>query len=126
MTHPLTSRRRAQAYSSALLLIGLATLAISESWWPGFMLVIGLSLGLRQYLLGRWHDMIVTLIVFVGTFITIQFDIPWQIFLPILFTLAAFYILVREYLEGAAESEEETEEDTTHEIEERKKNKRPL
>ena len=121
MAHPITSRKRAQAYSSALFLIGLAVLAYTEVWWPGIMLVIGLSMGLRQYLLARYHDTMVTLLVFVGTFVTVEFDISWRIFLPILFTIGAIYLVMREYMEESAESEEEVEEDTSHEIEERKK-----
>jgi hypothetical protein len=123
MAHPLTSRRRAQAYSMALLLIALALLAITEMWWPGIMLAFGLPLALRQFLLGRFHDTLVTLIVFAGTFISAQFDISWRVFLPILFTLGAIYIIAREYLEARCETEEELEEDTNLEIEERRKKK---
>lgn len=123
MAHPLVSRKRAQAYSLALFFIGLAILALTEAWWPGIMLVIGLPLGLRQYLLGRFHDVFVTLLVFAGTFISAQFDISWRIFLPILFTLGAIYIIAREYVESRCETEEEKEEDTNLEIEEHKKKK---
>lgn len=124
MAHPITSRKRAQAYAAAFFLVGLAILALTEAWWPGIMLVVGLPLALRQYLLGRTHDTLVSLLVFVGTFVTVQFDISWRIFLPILFTLGAIYIVAREYLESSAESEEELDEDTNREIEERKKNKK--
>jgi hypothetical protein len=124
MAEPLTSRKRAQAYAGALFLIGLAILAVSEDWWPGIMLVVGLPLSLRQFLLGRFYDTLTSLLVFVGTFITVQFDISWRVFLPILFTLGAIYILLREYLESSAESEDELDEDTNREIEERKKNKK--
>jgi predicted membrane protein len=117
----LTSRKRAQAYSSALFLIGLAILILTDAWWPGIMLVLGLTIGLRQYLLGRFYDVMITLLVFIGAFVTVQFDISWRIFLPILFTLGAIYIITREYIESRAESEEEMEEDTNREIEERKK-----
>src|SRR5580704_11574126 len=100
MAHPLTSRKRAKAFSAALFLICLAALILTEQWvsfwWPGIMLVIGLPMALRQYLLGRTYDTIVTLLVFGGTFITVEFDISWKIFLPIIFTLGALYILLRE------------------------------
>lgn len=121
MAHQITSRKRAQAYASALFLIGLAILALTEAWWPGIMLVVGLPLALRQYLLGRMYDTMISLLVFVGAFVTVQFDISWRILLPILFTLGAIYIIVREYLEARTESEEELDEDTNREIEENKK-----
>jgi hypothetical protein len=123
MAHPLTSRKRAQAVSLALFFIGLAILAVTEAWWPGIMLVIGLPLALRQYLLGRLHDMLVSLLVFVGTFITAQFDISWRIFLPILFSIGAIYIVAREFMESRCETEEEKEEDANLEIGEHKKKK---
>jgi len=123
MTHQITSRKRAQAYASACLLIGLAILALTETWWPGIMLVIGLPLALRQFLLGRLYDTMISLLVFVGTFITVQFDISWRILLPILFTLGAIYIIAREYLEARTENEEELDEDTNREIEESKNKK---
>ena len=125
MAHPITSRKRAKAFSGALFLICLATLIFMEHWvdlwWPGIMLVIGLPLALRQYLLGRTYDTIVTLLVFVGTFVTVEFDISWRVFLPILFTMGALYIILREALEGNASTEPEREEDITHEIDEDKK-----
>ncbi len=121
MAHPITSKKKAQAVSTALFLIGLAILIFTENWWPGIMLVIGLPLALRQYLLGRTYDMGITLLVFLGAFITVQFDISWRILLPILFTLGALYILFREFFGPQETTEEEKEEDIQHEIEEKKK-----
>lgn len=119
--HPHTSRKKAQALSTSLFLIGLATLIFTEAWWPGIMLIVGLPLALRQFLLGRTYDMMMTLLVFVGTFVTVQFDISWRIFLPILFTLGALYILFREFFGPDETTEEEKEEELNHEIEETKK-----
>jgi ABC-type multidrug transport system fused ATPase/permease subunit len=121
MSHPVTSRKKAQALSTALFLVGLATLVFSDTWWPGIMLIVGLPLALRQYLLGRHYDMVVTLVVFVGTFVTVQFDISWRIFLPILFTLGALYILFREFFGPDETTEQEREEELNNEIEEKKK-----
>ena len=120
MSHPLTSKRKAQAISTALCLLSLAVLAITDAWWPGIMLAIGLPLALRQYLLGRSYDMGISLLVFVGTFVTVEFDISWRILLPILFTIGAIYVLVREYTVTTEESEPEKEEDLNHELEEKK------
>ncbi len=122
MAHPITSKKKAQTISTALFLIGLAVLIFTEIWWPGILLVIGLPLALRQYLLGRTYDMGITLVVFLGAYITVQFDISWRILLPILFTLGALYILFREFFGPQDETTEaEKEEDLQHEIEEKKK-----
>jgi hypothetical protein len=124
MAHFLVSKKRAQALSCALILLGLAALVLTGEWWPGLMLVIGLPLALRQYLLGRKYDMIVTLLIFVGTFILVEFDIPWKLFLPAIFTVGAIYILCREFFESRGETEDELEENINHEIEEDRKNKK--
>jgi len=124
MAHPIVSRKRAKAFSLALFLIGLAILTYTQAWWPGIMLVVGLPLALRQYLSGRVYDMCVSLFVFVGVFITVAFDISWQILLPILFTLGAIYIFFREFLEGSTAHEDEEEEDKNLEIEEEKNSKK--
>lgn len=119
--HPITSKKKAHSLSTALFLIGLAILAYTEVWWPGIMLAVGLPLAFRQYLLGRTYDMLISLLVFVGTFITVQFDISWRLFLPILFTLGALYILFREFFGPDETTEDEREELLNHEIEEKKK-----
>jgi hypothetical protein len=119
--HPIMSKRKAQAYSTALFLAGLAALIITDDWWPGIMLAIGLPIALRQYLLGRTYDMMISLLVFVGTFVTVQYDISWRIFLPILFTLGALYILFREFFGPDETTEEEREEELEREIEEKEK-----
>ena len=69
MHHPLVSRRRAKVFSVALFLIGLAIISYLHTWWPAIMLVLGLPLAFRQYLLGRFYDMVITLFVFVGVFV---------------------------------------------------------
>lgn len=112
------SRRRAKVLSSSLCLIGLAIVAYLQAWWPGIMLAIGLPLALRQCLLGRLYDMWVSLVIFCGVFIVAQFDISWDVILPVLFVVGAIYILFREYFDSKTESEAEHEEDINCEIEE--------
>jgi hypothetical protein len=123
MSKAVTSRKRAKSISIALFLVLLATISYLKLWWPGIMLAVGLPLALRQYLLGRFYDMGVTLFVFIGVFITVQFDISWEILLPVLFTLGGIYVFFREYLENKELPEDEREEDLNEEIEEEQKKK---
>jgi len=97
MAHPMTSKKKARIASIVFFLIFLVFLIIMNEWWPWIMLAIGLPLAFRQYLVGRGYDMLITLLVFVGAFITAQFDIDWSILLPAIFTLGGFYLLVREF-----------------------------
>jgi len=116
--HRIVSKRRAKALTVALFLVGLAIVSFMQAWWPGIMLAVGIPLALRQYLLGRHYDVCVSLFVFVGVFVTVQFNISWEILLPVLFALGGIYVLFREYLESKEETVEEEEEDINQEIEE--------
>lgn len=98
MPKPITTFARASSISTALLLIGLAFCVFTGMWWPWVMLVIGAPLAIRQYLVGRYHDMLVTVVVFGGVFITSRFDISWHILLPVLFIVGAIYVLFREFI----------------------------
>ncbi len=101
------TKQRIVALSTVLFLIGLAIIAILDAWWPGIMLAIGLPLAFRQYLFGKTYDMGITLLVFVGTFVTVEYDISWRIFLPILFSIGAIYILIKEFIKPEKDDEEE-------------------
>lgn len=123
MATPLASQKRVKAISLALFLIGLAILSFLDAWWPGIMLVVGIPLALRQFLLGRHYDAAVSILVFGGVFITVQFDISWQILIPVFFTVGGIYVLFREYLESKNAPEEEKEQDINEEIEEEQEDK---
>ncbi|PIS01772.1 MAG: hypothetical protein COT84_00665 [Chlamydiae bacterium CG10_big_fil_rev_8_21_14_0_10_35_9] len=116
------SRRTASVISFALFLIGIGIITYTEYWWPGIMLVIGLPLAFKQYLTGRKYDMFISLFIFLGVFITVQFNIPWKYLLPTLFTVGGLYILFREFL-MTAPTESEKEEDLNEEIRDKDKDK---
>lgn len=113
----ITSKRKAKVLTTALFLVGLAIVSYLGAFWPGIMLAVGIPIALRQFLLGRHYDMGITLFVFGGVFVTVQFEIHWEILLPVLFGLGGVYILCREYLESKEPLAEE-EEDINCEIEE--------
>jgi hypothetical protein len=118
MTHPFVSERRAKALSSALFLLALAIVSFMNSWWPDLMLAIGIPFAMRQALLGRFYDMTISLVLFLGVFFTAQFDVSWEVLLPVVFTVGALYVLAREFFESKMQEEAEAEENANHEIEE--------
>jgi hypothetical protein len=118
MTHPFVSERRAKALSSALFLFALAIVSFMNSWWPDLMLAIGIPFAMRQALLGRFYDMTISLVLFLGVFFTAQFDVSWEVLLPVVFTVGALYVLAREFFESKMQEEAEAEENANHEIEE--------
>lgn len=119
MAKPLIAKNKAKALSTALFLIGLAVIFFIDSWWPGIMIVIGIPLALKQFLQGRFHDAAISLFVFVGFFIIAQFNISWKILIPILFIMAAVYILCKEWV--TTESGEDEGDNPTIDIEDEEK-----
>jgi len=124
MSHPKVSKRKAKVYSTILFLIGLAIISYLHTWWPGIMLVVGIPLALRQYLLGRYYDVFITLFVFLGVFVTVLVNPKWDLVLPILFVVGAIYIFFREYLESKTPETDEEEESLNEEIEEEQADKK--
>ncbi|NGX52084.1 MAG: hypothetical protein KR126chlam5_00377 [Candidatus Anoxychlamydiales bacterium] len=118
MAQPIMSKRKAQSLSFALFLIGLAIITYFKYWWPGLMLTVGLPIALKQYLVGKRFDMIISLIVFLGAFITVQFDIKWEVVLPVLFTIGGLYVFFREFFGPKDITEADIEENQNKEIEE--------
>ena len=120
MAQPIMSKRKAHSLSFALFLIGLAIITYFKYWWPGIMLTVGIPIALKQYLDGKRFDMIVSLIVFLGAFITVQFDIKWEVVLPVLFTIGGLYVFFREFFGPKDITEADIEENQNKEIEEEK------
>lgn len=118
MARAITSRKKALFFSALLFFLSLTVIIPTKILWPGIILSLGISLALRQYLLGRRYDMWISLFVFGGAFITAQFNINWEVFLPALFILGAFYLIIREWLTPDPITEEEIEENIEKEIEE--------
>ncbi len=118
MYKQITSKKRAEAISLSVFFIGLGIVSILGTWWPSIMLVIGISLALRQLLLGKFYDMIVSLIVFIGVFLTNQFRLTWKVVWPVVFFTCALFVLIREYVDVKTEEEDQHEEDIAHELEE--------
>ena len=87
---------KAHTLSFGLFLIGIGILFYVESWWPAITLVVGLPITFRQYLLGHTTDMIVSFIISVGIFVTVQFNLSTKNSLPVLFIIGGLYIFIRE------------------------------
>lgn len=111
MSKPMIMRKRAKIVALILFLFGIVIITYLNNWWPGIMLVVGVPLAILQYLQGRHYDMGITLFVFLGAWVTVQFNIQWQIFLPVLFTIGGVYIFFREWIESRTAEEEEFEEE---------------
>ena len=93
----IISRKRAYALSNAVFLLGLALLTYSFYWWPGILLVMGLSLACRHFLLGRIIEMSLSLAVFIGLFIVDELGLSLRLFLPLFLIFGAIAIVSRNF-----------------------------
>lgn len=120
MAKSICSRKRAGRIYAAIWLVGLAFLFIMQSWWPYILLVIGTALGVKQWLVGKRRDATLTFVVFYGFFAITYLDVSWQILVPSVMLITAFYIVAKEWLDDRRPpTEKEVEEETQKELEEK-------
>jgi len=106
-------RKQAKTVSLIVFFLAIIIVALTKSWWPGIMLALGLPLAVFQYMQGRKYDTMITLFVFIGAWLTVQFEIQWEVLLPVLFSLGGIYLFFREWIENrSVKKEEEVKEDS--------------
>ncbi len=52
--------------TGGLLLIGLGVIRFADSWWPGIMVVLGITIGSGLVFRGRYRAVIVIMVIFFG------------------------------------------------------------
>lgn len=97
MSKPLLPKKKVDAISNGLFLIGLGALFYFNAWWPGILLALWVMLATRQVLSGRQFDFIISSVVLLGLFVIAYFRIDFSILMPALFVLGGLYIIFREY-----------------------------
>lgn len=112
MVMPILTKRKADAISNGAFLIGLGILLFTNYWWPGILLVLWVSLFLRQYLTGRFYDTLISTIILVGLFIVSFIKLNWSVLIPVLFVIGGIYLIFREYFYAEETIEEETLDET--------------
>lgn len=119
MQKRILSEKKAGAIYMLLFLSGLGILfAAHYKLWPNILLVIGLPLSIRQFLLGARWDSFVSLAVFGGLFAAFTGSWEMDYFLAVLFVVAGLYIFVRDFFHVEKETEIDKEEELEVEIEE--------
>ena len=104
-------KRKASGISGGIFLIGLGVLIITGWWWPGIMLVIGLSGGAEQIFRGRIASGIGTIAFFTAIpviwALVQSTDLSWTIVGPfILITLGVIMLVRVFFLKDEPEAED--------------------
>jgi hypothetical protein len=97
----MNKRKRASGISGGIFLIGLGVLLLTGWWWPGILLVIGLSGGAEQIFRGQMVRGIGTIVFFsaIPIIITIvqSTDITWGIVGPFILIVLGVITLVKTF-----------------------------
>ena len=78
----MDKKRAADGITGGLFLIGLGVLLLTQWWWPGIMVVLGIAVGAGLIFRGRYIPAIVAMVIFFGIPILTTANIPWGIFGP--------------------------------------------
>lgn len=129
MMRMILSQRKAEAAFFLILVMGGFILYFGGYFWPELAIVIGTALAFKQFLLGKRYEMYMSIIVFLGLYMTwesylYRFSVDAVEFflsaLPVLFLVSAIFLIFREYVfcKEINQAEEDEEEEVNHEIEE--------
>ncbi len=120
MAKPMVSKRKADAISNGAFLIGLGILLFTDHWWPNILLVLWVTLFLRQYLTGRNYDALVSTVILIGLFVVSFIKINWSVIIPVLFVIGGIYLIFREYFYAEETIEDETLNETSDDADKHK------
>lgn len=117
MSQIILSKRKADAISNGIFLIGLGILAFSSLWWPGILLLLWITLAVRQYLTGRIYDLVISSVLLLGLFAVSILNLNWSVLVPVLLVLGGIHLIFREYCVAEGAEEENPIEETEKEME---------
>ena len=82
--------------TGGLLLIGLGILIYTNWWWPGIMIVLGISISAGLAFRGRFVSALVMLIIFLGIPVLTEIrGLPWNMATPAVLITLGVLILAR-------------------------------
>jgi hypothetical protein len=97
----MEKERRRNGITGGLLLIGLGILIYTNWWWPGIMIVLGISISAGLAFRGRFGSALVMLIIFLGIPVLTEIrGIPWNVAAPAVLITLGLIILGRSLLFG--------------------------
>ena len=121
MSQPLTTHQRANSISTGIFLISLGILFYTNYWWPGILLALAVTVGVKEYLRGRIYDLVLSVVILGGLFVFFYFSPNWSVAVPVLFTIAGIWIIFREYFVRKPRSSEDIAADISQEVSEEEK-----
>jgi predicted membrane protein len=97
MPQPVVSKKKAAIISNGIFLICVGIMIFTNTWWPGIILAVAVTITSRQYLSGRYYHAIISAVIFTALFILAIARFNFDVLAPVLFILAGIFLIVREY-----------------------------
>ncbi len=97
MSFAYMTENKANMIGKGVFLIGLGILFLTNNWWPGILLVILFSYGIRHYLLGRYWEMAMLLVIFLLLLAVSYYRIEVIYLVPALLIASGLYFILKEY-----------------------------
>lgn len=117
------SKKKADAISNGIFLIGIGILLFTNYWWPGILAVLWATLATRQLLTKRLYDFGITTLLLGSLFLITFFKIDWFVLVPVLLVLGGIHIIFREYCVAEGDEDDDPIEETEKELEDGSSNK---
>ncbi len=116
MSKPLVPHHKAVSIAGGVLLISIGILFYTNFWWPGILLALMATVGIKEALRGRYYDMALSVAIFGGLFLFFFLNTSWSVAVPVLFTVAGIWIIFREFLSTQKRTGDEAAEDASREM----------
>src|SRR5512137_1490944 len=94
----MNTQRTKSGIAGGIFLIGLGVLAITGSWWPGVIIVIGLAVGAERAFRGDYMQALTAFAVCSAIALISATNIPWNIFGPFILISLGAVVLVQSVL----------------------------
>lgn len=89
------SKRQADRFSKGFFLILLGLLLYAKSLWPGLLFAIGISIALRQYLMGKRLDCLITTAFFGFLGFIVLIGMAFSFLFPFIFIGVGLYLVLK-------------------------------
>lgn len=99
MTNDSKSVKFYNVISAAIFLVGVGTFSYMGiiNWLPPLCIIVGISIAVRQMLLGLHFDALVALVIFGACFFSSFLTLFSRIFLPTFLIIGALYFIGRQF-----------------------------
>ena len=116
MSRLVVSKKKATVISNGIFLICVGIMIFTNTWWPGIIVAIAVTITSRQYLYGRYYSAIISAVIFTALFILAMTRFNFDVLAPILFIIAGIFLIIREYFFAQDTNGEEKSEEIKEDV----------